>query len=88
MKSNVYFCLNILGFIFGIAQMILYIIYKDKKNYDLPELKLQDVPNGTITNGIQLSTIEILDNLKTTPNEMEESKVITKGIGSAPTEPS
>ncbi|GMY16487.1 bidirectional sugar transporter NEC1-like [Fagus crenata] len=76
------------SFIFGIAQMILYIIYKDKKNYVLPEFKLQDVPNGTITNGIQLSTIEILDNLKTTPNEMEESKVITKGIGSAPTEPS
>ena len=68
--------------------MILYIIYKDKKNYDLPEFKLQDIPNGTITNGIQLSTIKILDNLNTTRNEMEESTVITKGIGSAPTKPS
>ena len=68
--------------------MILYIIYMDKKKDVLPEFKLQDVPNGTITNDIQLSTTEILDNLKTTPNEMEESTVITKGIGSAPTEPS
>ena len=63
--------------------MILYVIYMDKKKDVLPEFT-----DGTITNDIQLSTTETLDNLKTTPNEMEESTVITKGIGSAPTEPS
>jgi hypothetical protein len=56
--------------------MILYIIYKDEKKDVLPT-KLQDVPNG-----IQLSTKE-----ESTVNEMEESTVITKGIGGAPTEP-
>ena len=29
--------------------MILYIIYMDRKKDVLPEFKLQDVPNGTIT---------------------------------------
>ncbi|GMY16480.1 bidirectional sugar transporter NEC1-like [Fagus crenata] len=78
---------NILGFTFGIAQMTLYIIYKDKKKDALPEFKLQDVPNCTITNDIQLSTAETLVNLSTTMNQMEES-TMGKEIGGAPTEPS
>ena len=63
--------------------MILYVIYMDKKKDVLPEFT-----DGTITNDIQLSTTETLDNLNTTPNEMEESTMITIGIGGAPTEPS
>ncbi|XP_062145262.1 bidirectional sugar transporter NEC1-like [Alnus glutinosa] len=41
---------NILGFTFGTAQMILYIIYKDSKKQVLPESVQRD--------GIQLSTTE------------------------------
>ena len=67
--------------------MTLYIIYKDKKKDVLPEFKLQDVPNCTITNDIQLSTTETLVNLSATMNQMEES-TMGKEIGGAPTEPS
>ncbi|KAL4603170.1 hypothetical protein ACB092_10G106100 [Castanea dentata] len=74
---------NILGFIFGIAQMILYIIYKDKKNVVLPEFKVEDAPNGTITS-IQLSTTETPGKLNAM-NQTQESKIV-KGIGDAPTE--
>ncbi|KAL4603175.1 hypothetical protein ACB092_10G106600 [Castanea dentata] len=74
---------NILGFTFGIAQMILYIIYKDKKNVVLPEFKVEDAPNGTITS-IQLSTTETAGKLNAM-NQTQESKIV-EGIGDAPTE--
>ncbi|KAF5930314.1 hypothetical protein HYC85_031187 [Camellia sinensis] len=37
---------NILGFAFGIAQMALYIVYKDTKKQVLPVVKLQDLGHG------------------------------------------
>jgi hypothetical protein len=64
--------------------MILYIIYKDKKNYVWAEFKIHEVPILTIATGIQLSTPETLVKLK----EKEESTMITKGIGGATTEAS
>ncbi|KAK4558649.1 hypothetical protein RGQ29_008090 [Quercus rubra] len=74
---------NILGFTFGIAQMILYIIYKDKKNVVLPEFKVEDAPNGTITS-IELCTAETAGKLNAM-NQTQEAKIV-KGIGDAPTE--
>ncbi|KAL7172222.1 hypothetical protein ACSBR2_031840 [Camellia fascicularis] len=56
---------NILGFAFGIAQMALYIVYKDTKKQVLPEVKLQDL--GTV---IDLSAIEMEQNFKADTDQM------------------
>ncbi|KAF3436392.1 hypothetical protein FNV43_RR23484 [Rhamnella rubrinervis] len=37
---------NTLGFTFGIAQMILYIIYKNAKKSVLPEFEVHEIPKG------------------------------------------
>ncbi|KAI7982657.1 Bidirectional sugar transporter NEC1 [Camellia lanceoleosa] len=58
---------NILGFAFGIAQMALYIVYKDTKKKVLPEVKLQDV--GTV---IDLSAIEMEQNFKADTDQMSK----------------
>ena len=63
--------------------MILYIIYKDKKNVVLPEFKVEDAPNGTITS-IELCTAETAGKLNAM-NQTQEAKIV-KGIGDAPTE--
>ncbi|KAK9945589.1 hypothetical protein M0R45_011097 [Rubus argutus] len=36
---------NVLGFTFGMAQMILYLVYKNTKRPILPEYKLNEMPN-------------------------------------------
>ncbi|XP_057460733.1 bidirectional sugar transporter SWEET9-like [Actinidia eriantha] len=60
---------NMLGFAFGIAQMVLYIIYKDNKNQVLPEVKLQ----GLVTTVINLSTImEMQENFKQEEHAVNE----------------
>ncbi|THF98639.1 hypothetical protein TEA_008905 [Camellia sinensis var. sinensis] len=56
---------NILGFAFGIAQMALYIVYKDTKKQVLPVVKLQDL--GTV---IDLSAIEMEQNFKADTDQM------------------
>ncbi|XP_052211413.1 bidirectional sugar transporter SWEET9-like [Diospyros lotus] len=50
---------NILGFVFGIAQMVLYIIYKGSKKEAVPEAKLQD-----LTTVIDLQVVEMQENVK------------------------
>ena len=53
--------------------MILYIIYKDKKNVVLPEFKVEDAPNGTITS-IELCTAETAGKLNAM-NQTQEAKI-------------
>ncbi|XP_062093256.1 bidirectional sugar transporter SWEET9-like [Humulus lupulus] len=67
---------NILGFIFGIAQMILYLVYKNAKNDDLPEFKLQELSaNGVVQEKTteEATTIAIvsviIDETETTPKK-------------------
>lgn len=39
---------NILGFMFGLVQMILYLIFKNAKKEALPEFKLQEIPPNDV----------------------------------------
>ncbi|KVH94456.1 SWEET sugar transporter [Cynara cardunculus var. scolymus] len=39
---------NVLGFVFGVTQMILYMIYKDKKKQVRPVVQPQDGPAATV----------------------------------------
>ncbi|CAK9178048.1 unnamed protein product [Ilex paraguariensis] len=61
---------NIIGFMFGVAQMILYVIYKDRKKQILLEVELQD-----LTTVVDLNTLEKQDNSTTEPKKPEEIAV-------------
>lgn len=66
---------NILGFVFGLAQMVLYMIYKENKNQVLPEVKLQDLS----TTVINLSTImEMQENFKAGTYHVQEEHAVNE----------
>ncbi|KAF8392545.1 hypothetical protein HHK36_022890 [Tetracentron sinense] len=72
---------NVFGFAFGIAQMILYIIYKDAKKDCVPEIKLHEL--ATV---IELSTSE---NPKMHQSESQPVDTATnQGVCNKPVEPS
>lgn len=50
---------NILGFLFGIAQMILYMMYYNPKNTDLPTAN--QLANKTDQNEVPVVAIELPD---------------------------
>ncbi|CAA3032504.1 bidirectional sugar transporter NEC1-like [Olea europaea subsp. europaea] len=57
---------NVVGFLFGMAQIILYLIYKDKKQQNIvPENKLRDISTDGDRNSRDhmqnSSTVEIAD---------------------------
>ncbi|XP_041016754.1 bidirectional sugar transporter NEC1-like [Juglans microcarpa x Juglans regia] len=90
---------NILGFIFGMAQMILYIIYMDRpKDLIFPEMNIQlDVPSGPATTAneheLQLSTTqttEIIIHIQTEDTTQNISIIGGSGAGTTapPIEPS
>ncbi|EOX94952.1 hypothetical protein QUC31_004783 [Theobroma cacao] len=67
---------NILGFIFGITQMILYLLYRGgRKEQILPEIKAQEtLPESKAkeqANGVQLSTL----------NQHQEAAAMNNGVG-------
>ncbi|GFZ04631.1 nodulin MtN3 family protein [Actinidia rufa] len=76
---------NILGFVFGIAQMVLYMIYKENKNQVLPEVKLQDLA----TTVINLSTImEMQENFKAGTYHVQEEHAVNEEANNKPVEAS
>lgn len=54
---------NILGFLFGVAQMILYMMYHDPKKTDLPNLtSTESQPtNKTNVNDVPVVAVELPD---------------------------
>lgn len=54
---------NILGFLFGVAQMILYMMYHDPKKTDLPNLtSTENQPtNKTNVNDVPIVAVELPD---------------------------
>lgn len=51
---------NILGFLFGIAQMILYMMYQDSRKTDLPNLASTENQPASKT-GVAIVAIELPD---------------------------
>ncbi|CAK9175903.1 unnamed protein product, partial [Ilex paraguariensis] len=73
---------NVVGFIFGVAQMILYVIYKDKKKQIQPEVKLQEL--ATV---IDLSTLEKHENAWTEPKKPEDNIAENEEAGNKTIQP-
>ncbi|XP_057484708.1 bidirectional sugar transporter NEC1-like [Actinidia eriantha] len=77
---------NILGFAFGIAQMVLYMIYKDYKKQVIPEVKIQDLGTTVIIN--LSTTIEMQENFKAGSDHVQEEHAANEEAEDKPVEPS
>ncbi|KAK9067667.1 hypothetical protein SSX86_011778 [Deinandra increscens subsp. villosa] len=72
---------NVLGFVFGVAQMILYVIYKDKKKQVRPMVQPKDEPVATV---VDLGAILEMDEKSRAEIgvvlEMQEKAAMEKGV--------
>ncbi|ONH93801.1 hypothetical protein PRUPE_8G253500 [Prunus persica] len=79
---------NILGFAFGLAQMIMYLMFKNSKKSMLPEFSLNQIPNVVAVNDIvasdsQLKTEDTKKSSEAEENQSTESMTNDRRAGDA-----
>ncbi|KAL0435829.1 UNVERIFIED_CONTAM: Bidirectional sugar transporter NEC1 [Sesamum radiatum] len=70
---------NILGFIFGIMQMTLYVVYKDRKQQILPAAVVETKCGDHII--MELKDVDQQDNSETQPNNKRDLEIVVLDYG-------